>query len=257
METALDQAETKGSIVESTYELLPHLPPKAKLVNYLLEMFCIKWLKMSKEVSQVLHPHVSYSPHFRHLFFHNLRLHNDVTHTFVVAFMIMADQNWMQTDNMPSVRPSPWILPVHVVSNRQDQDRHAITKIAKCTIDTGNMQGNIVSKDFVESVLEFPSTGFEKLTSEEEMSGTSITGDLHTPLGAIYLTWYHSSSTRVFRNMRFLISPAQYCDMIIGAQSIQKEKILSVPCLVDGTFIRGDLSMSSIIPPLSPHRVDQ
>lgn len=174
----------------------------------------------------------------------------------------MANQNLMQIDNNPSTWPSPWILPVHVVSNRQDKDRHPITKIAKCTIDTGNMQGNIVSRDFVENVLEFPSTSFEKLTGEEEMGGTSITGDLHTPLGAIYLTWYHTSSTRVFRDMRFLISPAPYCDMIIGAQSIQKDKILSVPCLMEraGQYAVRDpvkLGMLSITYSLPPHTVDQ
>jgi hypothetical protein len=124
------------------------------------------------------------------------------------------------------------------MSNRQDKDRHQITKIAKCTIDTGNMQGNVVSRDFVENVLEFPFTSFEKLTGDEQKGGTSITGDLHTPLGAIHLTWYYSSSTRVFRNMRFLISPAPHCDMIIGAQSIQREKILSMPCLMGGNSQR-------------------
>jgi hypothetical protein len=136
----------------------------------------------------------------------------------------------MQIDYNPFVWPSPWILPVYVVSNRQDKDMHTIAKIAKCTIDTGNMQGNIISRDFVETVLEFPSTTFLHLTDEEKKGGISITGDLHTPQGAIHLTWYHSSSTRIFRKMRFLISPNPNCDMIIGAQSIQKEKILSVPC---------------------------
>ncbi len=100
------------------------------------------------------------------------------------------------------------------------------------------MQGNIASRDFVENVLEFHESSFEDLTKEEEMGGTGITGDSHIPLGAIYPTWYHKSSTRVFRDMRFLISPTQHCDLIIGARSIQKEKILSVPCLV--TFVPKD-----------------
>lgn len=138
----------------------------------------------------------------------------------------------LKDDFNPSSWPSPWILPVNVVSSRRDAEEHAITKIAKCTIDTGNMQGNIVSRDFVENVLEFPESSFEDLTKEEKMGGTGITGDSHIPQGAIYLTWYHKSSTRVFRDMRFLISPTQHCDLIIGARSIQKENILSVPCLV-------------------------
>jgi hypothetical protein len=168
-----------------------------------------------------------------------------------------------QIDNYSSAWPSPWILPIHVVSNRQDKERHPITKIAKCTIDTGNMQGNIVSRDFVENVLEFPSASFVKLTSEEEKGGTSITGDLHTPQGAIYLTWYHNNSTRVFRNMRFLISPAPNCDIIIGAQSIQKDKILSVPCLMgdkrDIPAVRESVKqgMLPIKYSLPPHTVDQ
>jgi hypothetical protein len=96
------------------------------------------------------------------------------------------------------------------------------------------MQGNIVSREFVEKVLEFPASSFRKLTKEEERGGTGITGESHIPQGAIYLTWYHKNSTRVFRDMRFLISPTQHCDLIIGARSIQKENILNVPCLMSG-----------------------
>jgi len=94
------------------------------------------------------------------------------------------------------------------------------------------MQGNIVSRKFVEKVLDFPQSTFLKLTEEEERGGTGINGDSHVPLGAINLTWYHNNSTRVFYDMRFLISPAQHCDLIIGAQSIQRDNILNVPCLM-------------------------
>jgi hypothetical protein len=73
---------------------------------------------------------------------------------------------------------------------------------------------------------------FRELTQEEKRGGTGITGDLHVPEGAIYLTWYHKNSTRVFRDMRFLISPHSDCDLIIGARSIQKDGILNVPCLM-------------------------
>jgi hypothetical protein len=109
-----------------------------------------------------------------------------------------------------------------------------MTKLAKCTIDTGNMQGNIVSQDFLENVLEFPVSRIQKLTKDEERGGTGITGDSHIPTGAVYLTWYHKNSTRVFRDVRFLISSTRHCDLIIGARSIQKEKILNVPCLMAG-----------------------
>jgi len=96
------------------------------------------------------------------------------------------------------------------------------------------MQGNIVSREFVENVLEIPASSFGSLSKEEEQGGTGITGDSHIPQGVIQLTWYHKSSTRVFRDMHFLISPTPHCDLIIGARSIQKENILSVPCLMAG-----------------------
>jgi hypothetical protein len=86
----------------------------------------------------------------------------------------------------------------------------------------------------VEKVLGFSPSSFEKLTKEEEAGATGITGEPHVPQGAIHLTWYHKNSTRIFRDMRFLISPARHCDLIIGAWSIQKDKILDVPCLAVG-----------------------
>ncbi|TVY42634.1 hypothetical protein LSUB1_G005404 [Lachnellula subtilissima] len=135
---------------------------------------------------------------------------------------------------------SPWILPVYVLSTRRDTEKHHIPKEAKCTIDTGNMQGNIVSRAFVENVLEFSSANFCELTAEEKEGGTGITGHRLIPDGAIYLTWYHKKSTRVFRNMRFLISPHPQCDLIIGARSIQKDKLLSVPNLMDEGLVRAD-----------------
>jgi hypothetical protein len=124
-----------------------------------------------------------------------------------------------------------------VYPKAQNKSDSPTPKVAKCTIDTGNLQGNIVSREFVEDVLGFPVADFHELTKEEERGGTGITGDLHMPQGAIYLTWYHSNSTRVFRNMRFLISSYKGCDLVIGARSIQKDKILTVPCLRDGRTI--------------------
>jgi hypothetical protein len=123
------------------------------------------------------------------------------------------------------------------------------------------MQGNIVSRDFVENVLGFPSSSFGKMTKEEESGGTGITGEPHIPLGAIHLTWYHKNSTRVFRDMRFLISPAQHCDLIIGAWSIQKDKILDVPCLPAGDMVgfkrKEHQGTFTIIYFRTPHKIDQ
>ena len=128
------------------------------------------------------------------------------------------------------------------------------------------MQGNIVSREFVEKVLGFPSSSFGKLTKEEESGGTGITGEPHIPQGTINLTWYHNNSIRVFRDMRFLILPAQHYDIIIGAWSIQKDKILDVPCLAVNRPSKGNLTlvnepnnkgMLAIMYPLSPHKTDQ
>jgi hypothetical protein len=127
-------------------------------------------------------------------------------------------------------------LPVHVYSSRKDTNRHQVTKDAKCTIDTGNHQGNIVSRDFVVNVLEFPEANFKPLNDKERKGAIGITGNRFVPEAAIYLTWYHSKSTRVFRDMRFLITPNPHCDLIIGAYSIQANQLLDVPNLI----ARGD-----------------
>jgi len=128
---------------------------------------------------------------------------------------------------------SPWVLPVYVLSTERDGHRHLVPKEAKCTIDTGNLQGNIVSRAFLVDVLGYSEADFHKLTKEEEDGGTGITGHTLIPEGAIYLTWYHSNSTRVFRDMRFLVSEHPIYDLIIGAHSIRKNNILDVPNLTD------------------------
>jgi hypothetical protein len=129
---------------------------------------------------------------------------------------------------------SPWVLPICVLSRERDKYRHLIPKEGKCTIDTGNLQGNIVSKAFLVDVLGYTKTDFHTLNKEEEDGGAEITGHKLIPDGAIYLTWYHSNSTRVFRDMRFLISEHPMYDLIIGARSIRKHNILDVPNLVNG-----------------------
>ncbi|PMD62419.1 uncharacterized protein K444DRAFT_627355 [Hyaloscypha bicolor E] len=149
----------------------------------------------------------------------------------------IVDQRSLQTQQESNGDSSPWILPVYVLSTRQDKDKHHIAMEAKCTIDTGNMQGNIVSRKFI-GVLEYPESAFCPLTKEEEAGATSVTGHQLIPQGAIHLTWYHKKSTRVFRDMRFLISPNENFDLIIGAWSIQKDRILDVPNLmVDKVFM--------------------
>ncbi|RAL60734.1 hypothetical protein DID88_009840 [Monilinia fructigena] len=105
------------------------------------------------------------------------------------------------SDSIISIRPtgvpknpssdmdgSPWVLPVLVLSSRRDTDKQPVPKRAKCTIDTGNMQGNIVSREFVEKVLEYPESNFVPLTAEEKEGGFGVTGHKLVPQGAIYLT---------------------------------------------------------------------
>lgn len=130
---------------------------------------------------------------------------------------------------------SPWVLPVYVLSPHRDASRHLIPKEAKCTIDTGNLQGNIVSKAFVIDILGYSESSFHELTTEEEYGGTGVTGHKLIPESAIYLTWYHNNSTRVFRDMRFLISEHPMYDLIIGARSIHEHNILDVPNLMAGS----------------------
>jgi hypothetical protein len=99
------------------------------------------------------------------------------------------------------------------------------------------LQGNIVSRAFVVDVLGYSESSFDKLTKVEEEGGAGVTGHKLIPGGAIYLTWYHNNSTRVFRDMRFLISDHPMYDIIIGARSIQKNNILDVPNLCIGAVI--------------------
>ena len=66
----------------------------------------------------------------------------------------------------------------------------------------------------------------------EKAGGTGITGHRLVPQGAINLTWYRSNGTRVFREMRFLISEHPMYDIIIGSRSIYQNRIMDVPNLM-------------------------
>jgi hypothetical protein len=91
-----------------------------------------------------------------------------------------------------------------------------------------------VSKAFLVDVLGYSEADFQKLTKDEEDGGTGITGHTLIPKGAINLTWYHANSTKVFRDMRFLISEHPMYDLIIGARTIRRYSILDVPNLMTG-----------------------
>jgi hypothetical protein len=110
-----------------------------------------------------------------------------------------------------------------------------ITKEARCIFDTGNLQGNIVSKDFLLNTLKYTARDFKALTEKEKLGGIGANGGKIIPEGAVYLTWYHASSTKVFRNMRFLVSPCTNFDLVIGARSIKTNDLLIEPNFFIGT----------------------
>jgi hypothetical protein len=107
-----------------------------------------------------------------------------------------------------------------LLTARRDEHQHPILKEANCTIDTANLQGNIVSRAFLVDVLGYSEADFQKLTREEEIGGTGIIGHTLIPDSAIYFTWYYSNSTKVFRDMRFLISEHPIYNLVVGARSI-------------------------------------
>ncbi|KAH8592288.1 hypothetical protein B0O99DRAFT_597332 [Bisporella sp. PMI_857] len=124
----------------------------------------------------------------------------------------------------------PWIITVNVASNKV-AGGYFEEKEARCTIDTGNLQGNFISKEFVIEQLGFVESDFDPLTGAERRGGTSASGHYVMPLGAVNVTWYHKGSTRMFRDMRFLVFPDPHCELVIGARSIQKHDLLSPPNL--------------------------
>ncbi|KAL3421029.1 hypothetical protein PVAG01_07474 [Phlyctema vagabunda] len=136
---------------------------------------------------------------------------------------------------------SPWVLQVFVQSARKDDAEHYAPQWARCTFDTGNLQGNIVSKGYLLDVLGWAESSFLPLTDRERVPGISITGHQLEPEGAVNLTWYHRKSVKVFHNMRFLISPHSHYDLVIGCRSILKHNLVSVPNLMARPPTKGEI----------------
>lgn len=118
---------------------------------------------------------------------------------------------------------------VFVLSARNSDEGHLKPEQGQCTIDTGNQQGNIVSRFFLLEVLGFPQSRILPLTDSEKCGGIGITNNKLVPQGSVYLSWYHCNSARIFRNMRFLVSPHPHCDLVIGARSILEHNLLGKP----------------------------
>jgi len=77
--------------------------------------------------------------------------------------------------------------------------------------------------------LEYSESDFLSLNSSERNGGLSASNHKLMPEAAVIITWYHSGSTRLFRNMRFLIMSNPQYDLVIGARSIAKHNLLSPP----------------------------
>ncbi|PSN70379.1 hypothetical protein BS50DRAFT_632272 [Corynespora cassiicola Philippines] len=120
-------------------------------------------------------------------------------------------------------RNSPYIITI-AVSPKIRGNKHSE---ARCMLDTGCIQGNIVSSEFVRE-LGFEESDFKKLTQREEKGGKSASGHIIVPKGAVYLSWHHGSSGR-YRDMRFLVAPNVDFDIIIGSRALTKYDILSPP----------------------------
>ncbi|KAI9861067.1 MAG: hypothetical protein M1813_005496 [Trichoglossum hirsutum] len=120
----------------------------------------------------------------------------------------------------------PWIQSVRVLpSKNAGIEEH---QQARCMFDTGCLQGNLVSKEFAQK-LGYTESDFKPLTSREKNGGTSATGHTHMPEGVLHLTWYHNTSPRLYNGMRFLVSPSQQYELVIGARSILAHKLISYP----------------------------
>jgi hypothetical protein len=116
---------------------------------------------------------------------------------------------------------------VYVLSTERDAGNNIVVKEAQCIFATGNLQGNIVSRDFALK-LGYTESQFGPLKQWEQNGGTSVTGHTFSPEGTVYLSWYRRrDSPRVFRDMRFLVVQNQQRDLLIGARSIEKYQLLS------------------------------
>ncbi|KAI9773864.1 MAG: hypothetical protein M1840_006090 [Geoglossum simile] len=119
----------------------------------------------------------------------------------------------------------PWIQTIHMLPSDKAGIGH---QQARCLLDTGCLQGNLVSEEFARK-LGYTESDFRPLRPRESNGGTSATGHTHMPKGALHLTWYHNASPRLYSDMRFLVSPSQQYEIVIGAHSILKYKLVSHP----------------------------
>ncbi|PQE14130.1 PNG1- with de-N-glycosylation function (N-glycanase) protein [Rutstroemia sp. NJR-2017a BVV2] len=121
---------------------------------------------------------------------------------------------------------SLWLSDVFVLAHRKGENDHPIPKVAMCTIDTGNMLGNLVSREFAVQELGLLDSDFRVLSEHERRGTLGIAGQRNVPESAVYLTWYHKQGARILHNMRFLVVPSLQADLVLGASSISKHRLL-------------------------------
>lgn len=141
----------------------------------------------------------------------------------LAATVRMADLEDADVD-MFDHKECPFVLTVSVfpcVSSGVEQ--------AKCVFDTACLQGNIISSAFARR-LGYKE--FQDLKSREEPGGTVATGQIHKVKGAVHVSWFHSTSPQVFRDMRFLVSESAQVDLVIGTHSIVRHQLISPPNLL-------------------------
>jgi hypothetical protein len=98
--------------------------------------------------------------------------------------------------------------------------------VAQCILDSGNVVGNFVSREWLENVLEYPKSKLLSLLDYEQRGQIGTSGPVLNPEAAVYLTWYHKKSSRVYHNMRFFVSPSLNHDLVIGAGSMKQHGML-------------------------------
>lgn len=88
----------------------------------------------------------------------------------------------------------------------------------------------------IANILHNSDAAFLELTPMEKRGGICVNGNRIIPIGAVELTWKGAEKgARIFRKMRFLVTeeglepPFQ---LVIGTQSLAKEKILGPPALI-------------------------
>ncbi|KAG9244115.1 hypothetical protein BJ878DRAFT_542609 [Calycina marina] len=80
---------------------------------------------------------------------------------------------------------SPYIILVQALSANKDENGRFEPKDARCTLDTGNLQDNFVSRYFLANTLVYPDNLLLPLTQSEQNGGFSATGHKLVPTAAV------------------------------------------------------------------------